>query len=56
MMLPAQYRRMLTSVLGDIEFHFYHHFFDLIFVVSATVTIGTFFLSRQQSQRAKMED
>jgi len=54
MSVPLQYRTIITHVLGDIKFHFYHHWFDLIFVVSAFCTILCFFLSRQSTARNKI--
>jgi hypothetical protein len=54
MSVPIEYRRIITRVLGDIEFHFYHHWFDLIFIVSATVSIVILFLSRQSTRRTKL--
>lgn len=56
MNLPIEYRRVVTQVLGDIEFHFYHHWFDVIFVVSATVSIITIFLARQNAARKLYAD
>jgi len=47
MNLPAEYRRVVTHVLGDIEFHFYHHFFDVLFIVSASASLVILFASRQ---------
>ena len=54
MSVPLQYRTIITLVLGDIKFHFYHHWFDLIFVVAAFVTILCFFLNRQSTARNKI--
>lgn len=54
MNLPIEYRRIVTEVLGDIEFHFYHHWFDVIFIVSATISIVILFLSRQSVSPAKI--
>jgi hypothetical protein len=53
MNLPIEYRQIVTKVLGDIEFHFYYHWFDLIFVVSATVSFVVLFLSRQSASQLK---
>ena len=46
MNLPLQYRIVVTQVLGDIEFTFYHVWFDSIFFVSAVGTILLFLISR----------
>jgi len=54
MSVPIEYRRIVTEVLGDIEFHFYHHWFDVIFIVSATFSIVVLFLSRQSVNRTKL--
>jgi hypothetical protein len=38
--LPEHYRRMLTSVLGPLlSFHFFHRWFDFIFIASALITL-----------------
>merc|ERR1711935_857822 len=39
MNMPARYREIIGKVLGDLEFNFYHRWFDVIFLVSATFTI-----------------
>lgn len=54
MSVPVQYRTIISRVLGEISFHFYHHWFDLIFVVSAFVTILWFFLQRQSTVKNKL--
>ena len=46
MNLPVEYRRVITRVLGDIEFTFYHRHFDLIFVLASTATIVFLLISR----------
>jgi len=40
MNMPIRYRAIITDVLGDIHFNFYHRWFDLIFWISSMVTIG----------------
>ena len=56
MSLPMEYRIAISAVLGDIEFHFYHHWFDLIFVISATCSIVGLFLARQAVTRIRLVD
>jgi len=34
MNMPAKYREIIIQVLGDLEFSFYHQWFDRIFLVS----------------------
>ncbi|TRY70051.1 hypothetical protein TCAL_05428 [Tigriopus californicus] len=40
MNMPVQYRTIITEVLGDLQFNFYHRWFDVMFLVSALCTIG----------------
>jgi len=54
MSVPLEYRLIISAVLGDIQFHFYHHWFDLIFVLSATISIVTFAITRQAEIRTKI--
>eukprot|EP00053_Salpingoeca_punica_P010061 m.90565 g.90565 ORF g.90565 m.90565 type:complete len:453 (-) comp15268_c0_seq1:846-2204(-) len=49
MNMPAEYRMILTEVLGNLEFRFYHHWFDIIFLVSAISCIVMLYISRKQS-------
>ena len=56
MSLPMEYRIAISAVLGDIEFHFYHHWFDLIFVLSATCSMVGLFLARQAVTRIRLVD
>ncbi|CAI2348821.1 unnamed protein product [Caenorhabditis sp. 36 PRJEB53466] len=39
MNVPAQYRTILTRILGDLKFNFYHRWFDVIFLISAVSSI-----------------
>lgn len=42
MNLPVQYRATISMVLGDIEFNFFHRWFDFIFIPSALVTVALY--------------
>jgi hypothetical protein len=43
-------------VLGNIEFNFYHHWFDTVFIVSALTTVGFFTASYQLNAKRKSEE
>lgn len=49
MNMPEDYREIITVVLGDLEFSFYHRWFDVIFLVSALTSIGFLYLAHQRS-------
>ena len=38
MNLPPQYRTIITSVVGDIDFDYFHRRFDLIFIPSVVLS------------------
>ena len=40
MNMPVQYRTIITEVLGDLQFNFYHRWFDVMFLVAAVCTIA----------------
>ena len=41
-------RTIVTEVLGDLQFNFYHRWFDVTFLVSALVTIGILKLAHKR--------
>ena len=40
MNMPVQYRSIITEVLGDLQFNFYHRWFDVMFLVAALCTLA----------------
>ncbi|GAB0097858.1 Golgi pH regulator [Sergentomyia squamirostris] len=44
MNMPAEYRVIITEVLGGLHFNFYHRWFDVIFLVSALTTIFVLYM------------
>lgn len=53
MNVPLQYRRIITSALGEVEFHFYHHWFDVIFILSAISTVALLYVNHNGGTKQK---
>uniref|UniRef100_A0AAF5RXV6 Golgi pH regulator n=1 Tax=Wuchereria bancrofti TaxID=6293 RepID=A0AAF5RXV6_WUCBA len=49
MNMPHQYRSSITVVLGDLQFNFYHRWFDVMFLVSALISIAFLWLAHKQT-------
>nr|XP_026693138.1 Golgi pH regulator [Ciona intestinalis] len=49
MNMPESYRTIITEVLGELQFQFYHRWFDVIFLVSALSSIGFLYLAHKQA-------
>lgn len=50
MNMPAEYRAIITEVLGDLQFSFYHRWFDVIFLVSAVSSLTFLTFAHKQSK------
>ena len=53
MNLPKAYRGLLTQVLGNMSFHFYHKWFDIMFLLSAVSSISIIYIA--QSSKTKID-
>mmetsp|Transcript_2657 Transcript_2657/g.7517 ORF Transcript_2657/g.7517 Transcript_2657/m.7517 type:complete len:279 (+) Transcript_2657:978-1814(+) len=53
--LPTHHREIITDVLGgDLEFPFFHKFFNMVFVVSALLSMLFFYTQHQQTAHMGM--
>ena len=51
--LPREFRNGISEAAGDLEFDFYHHFFDALFLTSATATFTALLVQRASRRSAR---
>jgi len=55
MNVPQKYRIIITEVLGNLQFNFYHRWFDVIFLVSALLSILFLYLAHKQAPEKSID-
>ena len=51
-MKRIRFRQIISQVLGDLQFNFYHRWFDCIFLLSVLFSIGILYLHYRSSQQS----
>uniref|UniRef100_A0A2K6QEF2 Abscisic acid G-protein coupled receptor-like domain-containing protein n=1 Tax=Rhinopithecus roxellana TaxID=61622 RepID=A0A2K6QEF2_RHIRO len=54
MNMPLEYCTIITEVLGELQFNFCHHWFDVIFLVSTLSSIVFLYLAHKQAPEKHM--
>lgn len=56
MNVPPEYREIITEVLGEsLQFKFYHRWFDIIFLISALLSILFLYIAHKQAPEKMMD-
>lgn len=55
MNMTAEYRSQLTQVLGELQFHFYQRWFDVIFLLSAVCSIAFLYVAHKRVSEVKLD-
>uniref|UniRef100_A0A2I3H6X8 Abscisic acid G-protein coupled receptor-like domain-containing protein n=1 Tax=Nomascus leucogenys TaxID=61853 RepID=A0A2I3H6X8_NOMLE len=53
-LMPLEYCTIITEVLGELQFNFCHHWFDVIFLVSTLSSIVFLYLAHKQAPEKHM--